>query len=229
MKEYTKLSRSVIYDRMNESSPRYDPAFPKSFTLGGGAVGWLKRDVDAWIVQCAQNGNPQVSDSPVTLPSAQIATVAQPQLLRRPGPPQSTPSASVIDAPSLGQFMLAGEKLNQTMLHYLYLPTWTPVQAALLISGIIPPAECIEIPSSGVGLDSKPLNGGERFRTASGILEDWNDCEISEAELSPDYYFNWCYDEQISTEWLKLFLELAGCANSDAAALASSRFAMRFV
>jgi len=153
--------------------------------------------------------------------------LAQPQLLRRSGLPPSIPSAT--DTPSLGQFILAGEKLNETMLHYLYLPTWTPVQAALLIGGIIPPADCIEIPASGVGLDNKPLNGGERFRTASVILEDWNDCEITGTELSPDYYFNWCYDEQISTEWLKLFLELAGCANSDAAALASSRFAMRFV
>lgn len=228
MKAYTKLSRSVIYDRLNESSPRYDPTFPKNFSLGGGAVGWFKKDVDSWLLQCSESGNQLVSGIPAT-PTSSVATSSiRQQSFKQPKLTQAASSTSATSTPSLGQFMLAGEKLNETMLRYFNLPKWTPVQAALLLSGIIPPAECTEIPASGVGLDSKPLNGGERFRIARDILEDWNDCEILGAEFSPDYSFNWCFDEQISTEWLKLFLELAGCANPDATVLVSSRFAMRF-
>lgn len=44
------LSRSTIYDRINPDSPRYDPAFPKPISLGGGtAIGWLEHEVEAWI------------------------------------------------------------------------------------------------------------------------------------------------------------------------------------
>ena len=41
--------RSSIYDRLNPSSPRYDPAFPKPIRLGQRAIGFLESDADAWI------------------------------------------------------------------------------------------------------------------------------------------------------------------------------------
>lgn len=43
------LSRSTIYDRLNLTSPRYDASFPKPFSLGGTAVGWLESEVCDWI------------------------------------------------------------------------------------------------------------------------------------------------------------------------------------
>ncbi|HCH7783180.1 helix-turn-helix transcriptional regulator [Pseudomonas aeruginosa] len=43
------LSRSTIYDRLNQASPRYDSSFPKPFSLGGSAVGWLESEVNYWI------------------------------------------------------------------------------------------------------------------------------------------------------------------------------------
>lgn len=51
----TGLSRTVIYDRMGKDSPRYAKDFPKSFPLGGKAVGWFKNDVDAWLEARAAN------------------------------------------------------------------------------------------------------------------------------------------------------------------------------
>ena len=53
LQEYIKLSRSAIYDRMNEKSKRYDQTFPKPIRLGGGAIGWFKSDIDAWLAQCS--------------------------------------------------------------------------------------------------------------------------------------------------------------------------------
>ena len=49
LEEKTGLSRSAIYDRMNPDSPRYDPSFPRPISLGGGSVGWIEAEVDAWI------------------------------------------------------------------------------------------------------------------------------------------------------------------------------------
>ena len=43
------LSRSTIYDRINEQSPRYDRTFPRPVSLGGAAVGWLEADISGWI------------------------------------------------------------------------------------------------------------------------------------------------------------------------------------
>lgn len=43
------LGRSTVYDRLNEGSPRYDSSFPKPFSLGGNAVGWLESEINSWI------------------------------------------------------------------------------------------------------------------------------------------------------------------------------------
>ncbi|NDV11710.1 AlpA family transcriptional regulator [Crenobacter caeni] len=57
VEEKTGLSRSAIYDRMNRKSPRYDPTFPRSIRLGGGAVGWVEAELDAWIQSCIDARN----------------------------------------------------------------------------------------------------------------------------------------------------------------------------
>ena len=46
----TGLARSTIYDRLNNSSPRYDNTFPKSIKIGKSAVGWFEHEVDAWLI-----------------------------------------------------------------------------------------------------------------------------------------------------------------------------------
>ena len=55
LQQLLSISRSTIYDRMNSSSPRYDPDFPKPVKLGGYAVGWIELDVVAWI-ECKRKG-----------------------------------------------------------------------------------------------------------------------------------------------------------------------------
>lgn len=62
----TGLSRSTIYDRMDQKSPRYDASFPKSIKLAShnlqsGAVGWEEGAVQQWIeqrIQACANNNP---------------------------------------------------------------------------------------------------------------------------------------------------------------------------
>lgn len=43
------ISRSLIYLKINEKSPYYDPTFPKPRRLGTKAVGWLLSDVTAYV------------------------------------------------------------------------------------------------------------------------------------------------------------------------------------
>jgi prophage regulatory protein len=46
------LGKSAIYDRLDKSSPRYDPDFPPPIKLGKGKnppVGWISTEVDVWL------------------------------------------------------------------------------------------------------------------------------------------------------------------------------------
>ncbi|TCT63250.1 helix-turn-helix transcriptional regulator [Vibrio crassostreae] len=45
----TGLSRSSIYDKINQHSPRHDASFPRSLSLGPRAVGWLSSEVHEWL------------------------------------------------------------------------------------------------------------------------------------------------------------------------------------
>lgn len=60
----TGLSRSSIYNRMDERSPQYDPTFPRQFPLGltvGSAVGWDATEVEAWVAaQAARTTRPRL-------------------------------------------------------------------------------------------------------------------------------------------------------------------------
>lgn len=44
-----KLSRSKIYDMLNEKSGGHDPDFPKPIKLGPKAVGWYYQEVLDWL------------------------------------------------------------------------------------------------------------------------------------------------------------------------------------
>lgn len=60
------LCRSTIYDRMNQSSPRFDPSFPRPIPLGNSKnppVGWLESSLDKWISdQAKKNQSPSSSE-----------------------------------------------------------------------------------------------------------------------------------------------------------------------
>ncbi|WP_199519208.1 helix-turn-helix transcriptional regulator [Psychrobacter sp. bablab_jr012] len=46
---YTGLSRSSIYEMINEDSERYDPTFPKKVQLTQVRVVWVASEIAAWI------------------------------------------------------------------------------------------------------------------------------------------------------------------------------------
>nr|WP_317200394.1 AlpA family phage regulatory protein [uncultured Psychrobacter sp.] len=46
---YTGLSRSTIYEMINESSDRYDPTFPKKVQVTQSRVVWVASEIAEWI------------------------------------------------------------------------------------------------------------------------------------------------------------------------------------
>ncbi len=46
----TGLSRSTIYKRVNSQTE----SFPTPVSLGGGLVGWVEEEVNAWILEAVQ-------------------------------------------------------------------------------------------------------------------------------------------------------------------------------
>ena len=46
---YTNLSRSTIYEMIDESSKRYDPTFPKKVQLTQVRVVWVASEIAEWI------------------------------------------------------------------------------------------------------------------------------------------------------------------------------------
>ena len=68
----TGLSRSSIYNRMDEGSPQYDPTFPRQFPLGltvGSAVGWDAAEIEAWVAaQTERPTQPRTRGRPRRVP-----------------------------------------------------------------------------------------------------------------------------------------------------------------
>ncbi|MDX2372776.1 AlpA family phage regulatory protein [Psychrobacter sp. PP-21] len=46
---YTGLSRSTIYEMINEASDRYDPTFPKKVQVTQSRVVWVASEIAEWI------------------------------------------------------------------------------------------------------------------------------------------------------------------------------------
>lgn len=239
---HTGLSRSAIYDRMDKKSPRYAADFPKSFSLSGNAIGWFKSDIDAWLEHCANSSNrgtPSRKTKASPNPPALAARKLSP-LDRKSSQPSPTTSkhATAQAQPrrssrsgNLAEAIVEGGKINDRLLAFLQMKTWTPAMAALLISGIEPPLNCNEIPDGGIGLDEEPLHGSNnRFNEARRILDEWRNWMAEQEDRPPDIepirFFNWCMEEDINTEWLRLFLELIGFTDECVGNLTAARFAM---
>jgi hypothetical protein len=112
----------------------------------------------------------------------------------------------------------AARLLYSVLKDYLDRPTWTPIEGALILSGMHAPAGCIEFPREGMGLDGKPFKGDvvDRWIKAREIMRLWEwRCEgdeengtISPTQLAPHEFIAWCQDFDVETEWMRLLFEV---------------------
>ncbi|WP_233425631.1 hypothetical protein [Paraburkholderia kururiensis] len=114
----------------------------------------------------------------------------------------------------------AARQLYAALQVYIDRPTWTPMEGALIVSGIHPPPDCSEIPNRGVGLDGRIFSSGDnvRFSVAHRIWRKWlSRCEddresgeVTPTEFRPDKFLIWCEDMGIETDCLRLYRSLTG-------------------
>ena len=247
---HTGLSRTVIYDRMDEKSPRYAKDFPKSFSLGGKAIGWFQLDVDAWLESCADPKQETKAKKSKPSPDCQKTEVdvsTRPSALSKSTIPSSKPSTKSPSTPkpldsqslakqptrpsNLAETIVEGGKINARLQEFLQLKEWTPAMGAMLVSGIEPAQGSEDIPNGGMGLDAIELHtSSSRFHQARRILRDWHEWKEDAGDpvvnMEPTRYLNWCRDEGLDSDWLRLLLDLAGMTEIGAVDLTASRFAM---
>lgn len=53
LRKIISISRSMVYEKLNEKSRYYDPNFPRPFTLKGSRNYWLLSEVHAYILSMA--------------------------------------------------------------------------------------------------------------------------------------------------------------------------------
>jgi prophage regulatory protein len=97
LKKRIGLCRSAIYDRLDPTSPRHDPSFPRLVKLGGGkrarAVGfeveaverWVREQVERSTVAAPPKGTPPVHDQRARVAPDRSATSPKNTPVRRDG------------------------------------------------------------------------------------------------------------------------------------------------
>ncbi|SDH57719.1 hypothetical protein SAMN05216466_11149 [Paraburkholderia phenazinium] len=98
----------------------------------------------------------------------------------------------------------SNEAQKQTTLSkYLELETWTPLLASLLVCGIQPQLDCVEMPDGAMGLDNQFIDGSwDRFHEVRRVLTIWNSREKRPEKVRPRDFVAWCQTKRINTDWL---------------------------
>ncbi|MFV8603973.1 hypothetical protein ACNRDG_06590 [Ralstonia pseudosolanacearum] len=119
----------------------------------------------------------------------------------------------------------AARRLYAVLKEYVGRPVWTPVEGALILSGIYPPKGCTEIPNEGKTFDGAASRAGSHAHfTAQEIMYKWEqqrddkseDGDMMPTELAPHEFFWWCQEEGIQTDWMPLIRDaIWGTAPAD--------------
>lgn len=110
-----------------------------------------------------------------------------------------------IPASLLGDSFSEEMRRQQTTLtKYLPLETWTPAQAAMLVSGLCPDDDCEEIPEWAKGLDGVPTAANDRrLIGARNVLRIWRSRENPPERVKPTDFIAWCKIKGFDTGWLR--------------------------
>lgn len=112
----------------------------------------------------------------------------------------------------------AARRLYVVLKDYLDRPTWTPIEGALILSGMHAPAGCTEFPRDGTGLDGRPFKGDviDRWVKAREIMRLWEwRCQddeengiVTPTQLAPHEFISWCQDLDVETDWMRLIFDV---------------------
>ncbi|MFV8630698.1 hypothetical protein ACNRDB_14615 [Ralstonia pseudosolanacearum] len=112
----------------------------------------------------------------------------------------------------------AARQLYAVLKGYLDRPTWTPIEGALILSGMHAPAGCTEFPREATGLDGRPFKGDviDRWIKAREIMRLWEwrcqgdeeDGATTPTQLAPFDFLAWALDTDIQTDWTRMILDV---------------------
>lgn len=100
----------------------------------------------------------------------------------------------------------------------LDLPEWTPAMGALIVYGIEPRLNCIDIPDKALDFEGKPvtLGSSSALFSARRLLAQWEDWQqdqgFTEFAMSPYQFIEWCIDEGVEGHWFNLLRCLTHCS-----------------
>lgn len=119
-------------------------------------------------------------------------------------------------APLYGEGFSEEARKITTLTRYLEFDTWTPAMAAMLVSGLMPPIPCDDIPTDGaMGLDACFAMGNQdQFHEARHVLELWRSRVDPPGRVRPTDFIAWCKTKDIDTTWIRDAEHLTGSVHS---------------
>lgn len=112
----------------------------------------------------------------------------------------------------------ATRRLYAVIMSYLERANWTPLEGALIMSGIHPHDGCTRIPTKNwIGLDGVQQHGD--IIGARRILDEWASCSkeaqvagVATPKVLPPFEFvMWCLGSGLETDWIHHFQNLVRC------------------
>jgi hypothetical protein len=102
--------------------------------------------------------------------------------------------------------LIAGNTMTR-LDKWLELDTWTPWEAALLVTGIDPgtyqETSYGKSAPHATGLCGSPKTGEHDFLEARAVLDKWERQIDPPAKVTPAAFFEWCAAKGINTDWLR--------------------------
>jgi hypothetical protein len=106
--------------------------------------------------------------------------------------------------PDAGQGASVEATTRTSLTPFLELETWTPLEGALLVCGVIPPANCHAIPHGAMSLGGVLLMPtDDPFHDARRVLQIWNSQMSPPEKVRPAEFVAWCRSKAINTDWLR--------------------------
>lgn len=121
-------------------------------------------------------------------------------------------------ARKIGSLITQYASRDERIQSWLELPEWTPAMGALIVFGVAPLLDCIDIPDNALDFDGKPVTNASSSAlfNARKLLAQWEDWQkdtgFTEFAMSPYEFIEWCIDEGVESQSFSLLRSLTNCS-----------------
>lgn len=121
-------------------------------------------------------------------------------------------------ARKIGSLITQYASRDERIQSWLELPEWTPAMGALIVFGVAPLLDCIDIPDDALDFEGKPVTNASSSAlfNARKLLAQWEDWQkdtgFTEFAMSPYEFIEWCIDEGVESQCFSLLRSLTNCS-----------------